>query len=575
MWRAAAVMRRLLKDQSGIALVMSVGMIAVLSIVGTTTLVYTTSNARSGVLSKDNERAFSLAEAGLNNAMAVLANPSNDALEEDLLPSTEETASSAPFEGGTAKWYGTLDIGNARWTVTSIGLYDNPTATGVAQVRRTLVAQVPVTPTNTQPNNNPAWNYIYARATGSPCDVTLSNNLSGQSRFYVAGNLCLNNNVEITSETLIVGGNLDLSNNAAVGTSSSRVLTHVGGNCRYGGGSWTAPHCSGVQDSRHVFSKLADGNDGVNSPHSLVVPEPEADFVKWYEHAAPGPAQSCTSSSGTPPAFDNNYPNQNNSLGTFELTPASSYSCRVGPGANTTLASAMNTSQTTLSVASAAGFPSTPFRIRIDDEYMNVTGGFGTTTWTVTRGDLGSTATSHVTSQTITWDDADTFGMIMWNATTKTLTVKGTIFIDGSASITNGALNMYNGQSTLYLSGVFYINNSSKLCGGVTGGECAFSNWDPNNELLTVITNSSGGTAGTGNGILVDNNAQFQGGLFATYDVAFSNNARSDGPIVGRTVKFSNNVQNDQFPTITTVPAGMPGNPDVYAQPHPPEMFAG
>ena len=74
---------------------MSLGMIAVLSIVGTTTLVYTTSNARSGVLSKDNERAFSLAEAGLNNAMAVLSLPTNNALDPDVLPSTEATASSA------------------------------------------------------------------------------------------------------------------------------------------------------------------------------------------------------------------------------------------------------------------------------------------------------------------------------------------------------------------------------------------------------------------------------------------------------------------------------------------------
>jgi hypothetical protein len=73
----------------------------------------------------------------------------------------------------------------------------------------------------------------------------------------------------------------------------------------------------------------------------------------------------------------------------------------------------------------------------------------------------------------------------------------------------------------------------------------------------------------------VDNNAQFQGGLFGTWDVEFTNNARSDGPIVGRTVKLSNNVQNDQFPTITVVPVGMPGNPVVYAQPNSPEMFAG
>ena len=432
-------MRSLLKDQSGIALVMSVGMIAVLSIVGTTTLVYTTSNARSGVFSKDNERAFSLAEAGLNNAMAVLSLPTNNALDSTLLPSTEATASSSAYEGGTSKWYGTLDRAAAMWTITSLGLYDNPTGNGVAQVRRKLVAKVPIIPTNTQTNNNPAWNYIYARATGSPCDVTLSNNLSGQSRFYVAGNLCLDNNVDITSESLIVQGNLDLSNNADVGTSGSRVEGYVGGNCRYGGGSWATP-CTGNQDSRHIYSKLMpSGSVGVNNT-APVIPEPTADLALWYEDAAPGPAQSCTASSGTPPTFDNNYPNRNNSLGTFELTPASSYMCRVGPGANTTLSGAMNASQTTLSVASSSGFPTTTFRIRVDDEQMNVTGGFGTNTWTVARGVNGTTAASHVTSQTLTWDDSNTIGMILWNATTKTLTVKGTIFIDGSASITNGSL---------------------------------------------------------------------------------------------------------------------------------------
>ena len=51
--------------------------------------------------------------------------------------------------------------------------------------------------------------------------------------------------------------------------------------------------------------------------------------------------------------------------------------------------------------------------------------------------------------------------------------------------------------------------------------------------------------------------------------------ARSDGPIVGSTVKFNNNVQNDTFPTIVEVPAGMPGTDVIYAQPNPPEMFAG
>ena len=570
-------MRRMisrLKQQTGTALVMSVGVLAVLTVTGTTAVAYSTSNSRMASRSQADELAFSLAEAGLNNAMAVLSNPSNNAAKQITLPMTEATASEATYEGGTAKWYGVLNIGLMRWDITAIGLHRNPTGAGI--VRRTLTAKVPVIPTNTQPNNNPAWNYIYARATGSPCDVTLSNNLSGQSRFYVAGNLCLSNNVSVTSESLIVQGNLDLSNNAQVGSTGTRVETHVGGNCRYGGGAWTSPNCSGNQDSRRIYSKLMpSGNVGVNSPNAPIIPEPEADFASWYENAAPGPAQGCTTSTGTPPTFDNNYPNRNNSVSTFELTAASSYSCRVGPGAHTTLASAMNSTQTTLTVASAAGFPTSTFRIRIDDEYMTVTGGFGTTTWTVTRGVNGSTAASHVTSQTVTWDDSNALGMLVWNATTKTLTVKGTIYIDGSVSVTNAVLNKYDGQATLYLSGVFYVNNNGKLCGGVSGSDCAFAAWDPNNEMLTIVTDGSGGGAGTGNGVLVSNNAQFQGGLFATYDVQFSNNGRSDGPIVGRTVKLANNVQNDQFPTITTIPAGMPGSPEVYAQPNPPEMFAG
>ena len=497
---------RRLRQEEGIALVVVLGTIATLSIAVATATFYTTQNVRNAQRSSSDEFAFSLTEAGLANAMAVLSNPTNNALDPDTLPSTEATASSATYETGTAKWYGTLDRSTAMWTVTAIGLHNNPTGPGSAPVRRKLTAKVPVIPTNTQNNNNPAWNYIYSRATGSPCDVFLSNNLAGNSQFYVAGNLCLNNNVTIGSASLIVRGNLDLANNAAVGASTSmstRVETYVGGSCKYGVGSWGTP-CSGNQDGRQIYSKMTPPNYvvGVNGV-APVIPEPEADFVEWYENSIPGPAQSCTTVSGTPPTFDNDYPNRNNSVSTvFELTPATSYTCRVGTSDNQS-------------------------------------------------------------------------GELSWNASTRVLTVAGTIFIDGSAKMTNGMLNQYNGQATLYLSGTLLIANGTKLCGGVSGNECNFASWNPNTEMLTIVANGSGGQAETGNGILVDNNGQYQGGLFATNAVDFRNNSRSDGPIVGSTVKFNNNVQNDQFPTITVVPSGMPGNPIVYAQPNPPELFAG
>jgi hypothetical protein len=166
-------------------------------------------------------------------------------------------------------------------------------------------------------------------------------------------------------------------------------------------------------------------------------------------------------------------------------------------------------------------------------------------------------------------------GELSWNATTKTLTVFGTMFIDGSAKIGNGAVNQYNGQATLYLSGTFLFANNSKLCGGIVSSNCDFSAWNPNTEMLTFVANGDGGQAGTGNSILLQQNAQFQGGVFATKNVSYENNARSDGPIVGEQIIFANNVQNDQFPTITTVPVGMPGNPSVYAQPNPPQLYSG
>ena len=250
-----------------------------------------------------------------------------------------------------------------------------------------------VTPTVTQPLNNPSWNYMFATRTGNTCDETLSNNVNGGSRMYVAGNLCLGNNANSSPSALVVGGNLTLNNNASIGANTSmntRTETYVGGWCTYGKGT-TANPCTGNQDANNIFSKKNPPSYvvGVNNSPTLLSP-PTTDLSGWYENAIPGPSQSCTTSSGTVPVFDNNYPTRDNSVTTpFNLTPASSYTCRVGP----------------------SGSPS---------------------------------------------------GELSWNASTSTLTVAGTIFIDGSASITSG-LAQYNGQAALYLSGTLSV--SGKLCG--------------------------------------------------------------------------------------------------------------
>jgi hypothetical protein len=261
-------------------------------------------------------------------------------------------------------------------------------------------------------------------------------------------------------------------------------------------------------------------------------------------------------------------------LTVFDLTPATSYTCRVGKGASATLAAAINASQTTITVSSASGFPTSgTYRIRIDDEEMTVTGGQGTTTWTVTRGVNVTTAASHVISQTVNWDDAGTSGEISWNATTKTLSLTGTIFIDGSAKISDSAVNSYNGQATLYLSGTFYANGS--VCAAVSGTNCNFAGWNPNFDMLMIVANGNGGQVNPGDGIQIVNNFSYQGGLYATNAVEFGNNVNVDGPIVGSQIVLSNNLTTNAFPTITVVPDGMPSNNEVFAQPNPPQSFSG
>jgi hypothetical protein len=155
------------------------------------------------------------------------------------------------------------------------------------------------------------------------------------------------------------------------------------------------------------------------------------------------------------------------------------------------------------------------------------------------------------------------------------LTVSGTIYIDGSAQISNGQLNQYNGQAALYLSGSMSFNG--KLCGGTSGSDCDFEAWNPNTEMLTIVTERAGqGGVSAGNGIQFENNSSFQGALYAHNGaVSFGNNAKSDGPIVASHIILSNNVTTSSFPNIVTVPVGMPGNPAVYAQPNPPQLYSG
>ena len=135
---------------------MAIGILGVLSLTGATLIYYSTSNAKSASASKGRETAYTLAEAGIAQALSVL-NSSLNPLTGSLLGST-----TIQLEGGSVTYSGTLS--GETWTITSTGTVKNPT--GSSNITRTLTRSAQVYGLNSGANVA-AWNRWYADSTTS------------------------------------------------------------------------------------------------------------------------------------------------------------------------------------------------------------------------------------------------------------------------------------------------------------------------------------------------------------------------------------------------------------------------
>src|SRR5262249_14704762 len=165
-----------LRQEHGQALVIALGMMAVLAAVSATLFSYTASNSREASLSSVRQKAYSAAEAGINGAVAMLGLGTNNALDPCLLnppanPPGYTCISHTPFatnvEGGTVSFYGTLDQTQQTWTLTSTAAFPNPTGPSAAPVSKTMHASVPITANQNDPANTAIWNYIISTKTSN------------------------------------------------------------------------------------------------------------------------------------------------------------------------------------------------------------------------------------------------------------------------------------------------------------------------------------------------------------------------------------------------------------------------
>jgi Tfp pilus assembly protein PilX len=492
-----------LRDESGISLVIALGMTLVLSLTTVGVIEYTSAGSRTTSVSRSYVIAQTLAEAGLNNAQARLADPANNALTSSLLTPTSggvtcpdgvSTCFESSYEGGAVQWFGTFNSTTNVWTITSWGLTTNPTNTAQT-IRRRMQATTTIVADPTQPNNAAAWNYVLSTKTSNSttCDVTISNNATIDVDFYVQGNLCMDNNALIIEPDhtkpveLVVHGKLQQSNNSKVGMSTSDRVSKakIGGGC-----------VSSISQTGHLCDPQTGDpfyvGEYTQSPTQIAAPVP--DYSGWYSAAKPGPLFPCTTATGVLPAMWDNNTNLDlttaGSAGTFNLTPtSSSYSC------------------------------------------------------------------TYVQS-------GQTIGELTWVHTTKTLTVKGAMYFDGSMTI-SGATLVYNGSATIYLTGTLNFGIDTKLCAVNVGSACDFTTWNPSTEMLIFVVNGGAAT----NSVVMSNNVHFQGGIQAKKVVNLSNNVNVEGPLIAEQIVISNNVILQPLPTITDLPLGAPGNPNTHASP--------
>jgi len=527
------------RDEQGQGLAISLLVMFLISVLVVGVLTFTATNQRHAGYSKSVQVATSLAEAGLNNAASTLAAaavptstnngllvPNPNTCTSSLLPSSASAATPKSYSGGTVKWWGyfdqtvhadnTTDCQNWVWTLKGQATVPNPTGPNSSPIVKTVTAQVKVNAPVKTNFGVGVWNTIYSPYGPTPgvCDTSIGQGINISVPVYVGGNLCMGQNATIT-RSVYVGGFLFFNNKqGSIGSNSAPINSaHVGSYCQVQNtGTQVNPCKSEPQPNNKSTNIWVTG-----APNNLS--GPASDFVGITAPAIcwDGSQSACTN---TPPGGWYTYASPG------PLHPCSS------PAAG----------QPTFDTSPPNGW---------NDTYQNTV--------------FNLTPPTSYTCQTAQ-------GELTWNAAARTLKVVGTVFFDGSITMTtsgnqaityigqNSCANPGDCQSVIYASGDISIN-SEKLCAVLnsSGNDCDWNNWDPNKKILIFASNGpTGVTVGP-------SQTSFQGGLYATNTVATGQSALTEGPLVSGTKTVVLGQQfGGTFPPITLLPFSIANPPGAF-----------
>lgn len=159
-------------------------------------------------------------------------------------------------------------------------------------------------------------------------------------------------------------------------------------------------------------------------------------------------------------------------------------------------------------------------------------------------------------SCTVRAANGSVLGSVAWTyGSPGTLTVSGTVFLDGDIVPSQNRQAVVSGEGTIYANNKIVLQNDTTICGVA---DCGLS-WSPNMEpprLLFLVAGYAGHPAIE----LKSYGAKFQGGLYAVGGVKIQNGASMHGPVIADQPEAENSADFDPWPWFTDIPDGAPSN---------------
>ena len=418
------------------ALVMALGIMMVLTLTLGSVIYMTTASARDAQRTNGGQKAYALAEAGLNNVLAqVAANYPNSVSAGNSAWAASPAGGPVSYEGGTVTWSGQFEGAgclSSTWCLTGTGSVANPTGPGAPRISRTVRARITVSAA-------PPPYVPYGLFSGDPtaaCTI-LQGGISVNVPVYIASCLTLGGNADSPPAPTTKSKIWDPNTPATVTVQVGSVLTLNGGTT-VGTPTKDVKLISAASCVPSPCTTRANGFYGpIASPPLTPIPSASVNASTVYSSANWSGA-TCTS--GTNP-FDNNA-TRNGSLG------------NVGPE-----------------------------------------------TW--------ATFDCSIT------DAQGTVHRLTYNSATRTMTIQGSIFIDGNFTSSPNKGFRYTGNGTIYFNGT--VNHSGVICGPGSSwtapGTCG-KTWDPTTgELLLVACNAAATPVATS--FMVQSQAVLEAGAWA------------------------------------------------------------